>query len=211
MGNTPINLLPYPELSEPADVPADIRELALALDPLLRPQLVSALPASPPDGTEVHYLANAAAGVVWHLRYRAAATGAYKWEFVGGSGLQAYIATAGTTSSAAYTDLATPGPTVTLPLAGEYEVQHAATMGATAASQTAYQSYAIGAAAAADSEQVIQGNPAGLTTGNFFSLSSAVRRHTVAAGTALTCKYRSSSGVSTFQARSLRAVPVRVG
>lgn len=212
MGTTTIHHLPYPELAEPADVPADIRELADAVDPLL-PQLVATLPASPADGAEVYYVANAAAGVVWHLRYRAAATGSFKWEFVGGSGLQSYVPTLGTTTVATYGDLASAGPTVTLPLAGEYEIQHMVTAAASGAGISALQSIAIGAAAAVDADALYQGNQQPLSTGNYYSLASAIRRYTVTAGAAITCKYRTSTAgqVCNFQLRSLRAVPVRVG
>ena len=49
------------------------------------PPLVAALPASPTDGQEVRYLADAVNGVIWSLRYRAGSSSPYKWEFVGGS------------------------------------------------------------------------------------------------------------------------------
>src|SRR4030095_11342304 len=46
--------------------------------------LVSALPGSPFDGQEIYYLADATNSVIWHLRYRAGSSSAYKWEFIGG-------------------------------------------------------------------------------------------------------------------------------
>jgi hypothetical protein len=39
---------------------------------------------APQDGDEVYYAADATNGVIWHLRYRAASSSSYKWEFVGG-------------------------------------------------------------------------------------------------------------------------------
>lgn len=76
--------MPYPLPTEPvAEGAQAIRNLAEAV----APALVSTLPASPYDGQEVFYLADAAAGVVWHLCYRAASPSAYKWEFVGGASL----------------------------------------------------------------------------------------------------------------------------
>ena len=61
----------------------------------------------------------ASAGVLWHLRYRAAAGGPYKWEFVGGAGLHA---AGGPQLSAGTTYLTgASGPAITVPLAGEYE------------------------------------------------------------------------------------------
>lgn len=81
---------------------------------------VTSLPGSPVDGQEVYYVADATNGVLWHLRYNAAG-GSYKWEFVGGAGLQSGpsgFMTRTTTVEAALTS----GPTIVLPLKGEYHV-----------------------------------------------------------------------------------------
>jgi hypothetical protein len=40
------------------------------------PSLVTALPATPVDGQECHFVADATNGVVWHMKYRAADTSA---------------------------------------------------------------------------------------------------------------------------------------
>lgn len=92
------------------------------------PQLVTALPTNPVDGQEVYFVADAANSIVWHLRYRAATPGSYKWEYVGGppiydkdefvGGEQALIVdnAGGTWRSYANT------PTVTTPLAGDWMV-----------------------------------------------------------------------------------------
>jgi hypothetical protein len=125
MGTTPVFALPYPELTDPADVPADVKKLAQRLDVILGPALVTSLPVSPVDGQEVYYqsAAMATAGLLWHLRYRAAATAPYRWEFVGGGPLQHYIQTQQTrTANTGAGDLATVGPQVTIPLAGVYDV-----------------------------------------------------------------------------------------
>jgi Concanavalin A-like lectin/glucanases superfamily len=45
MGQTPVHQLPYPELSDPADVPQDIKELAQAID-----ALIPTVPVIPPGG-----------------------------------------------------------------------------------------------------------------------------------------------------------------
>lgn len=87
------------------------------------PSYVSgSLPASPVNGQEVYYVADATNGVLWHLRYNAASASAYKWEFVGGSALVSVVSSSqsgGTGATAA--DLATVGPAVVLPLAGDYD------------------------------------------------------------------------------------------
>lgn len=85
-----------------------------------KPPLVSALPPAPADGDEVYYVADGVNGIIWHLRYNAAGS-AYKWEWLGGGYLRADVATdEGGLPNGAPGDLATVGPTVTAPLAGEY-------------------------------------------------------------------------------------------
>lgn len=82
------------------------------------PAFVTSLPASPVDGQEVYYLADATTGVVWHLRYRAASSSSYKWEFVGGPPLHsANFSGAHNSSQNYYID---SGISLTVPLAGEY-------------------------------------------------------------------------------------------
>ena len=46
---------------------------------------VTTLPSSPADGREVYFAANATDSIIWHLRWRTAASA---WEFVGGSKLR---------------------------------------------------------------------------------------------------------------------------
>jgi len=172
---------------------------------------VTSLPGSPVNGQDCYYLADATNGIVWHLKYRSASASAYKWEFVGGGVLHSDVATSQTTASTTYADLATAGPTVTVPLAGDYDVSIEAsantpgTLGAVAT-----MSFAVGASAAADADSIAIGNPAstgGLTAYQF----RTVRKTGLAAATALTSKYKMSTGTGFFLNRSIRAVPVRVG
>ena len=83
---------------------------------------MTSLPASPVDGSEVYYLADATNGVVWHLRYRAASTSPYKWERIGGAPLwAANYAQALGSPAAIGVNYALPGtPSLVIPLAGDY-------------------------------------------------------------------------------------------
>jgi hypothetical protein len=83
--------------------------------------LVTSLLSSPIDGQEVYFLADAAKGLVWHLRYRAASGSAYKWEAIGPVPSMAGPAGSSTITTTAAVEM-TSGPRVTFPLAGEYEV-----------------------------------------------------------------------------------------
>jgi hypothetical protein len=81
---------------------------------------VIALPASPVDGQEIIYVANAAKGVLWHLKYNAGSASAYKWERVGGERLATYSAAAVGATTTAYV---AAGLSLTNPLAGDYVVE----------------------------------------------------------------------------------------
>ena len=100
------------------------------------PTLVSSLPVSPVDGQEIYYQSTTAGtgggatntmadvGAAWHLRYRSAASGSYKWEFVGGSTLSHQNGGGSTTCTASFVTYAPTSwtsPTVKVPLAGAYQ------------------------------------------------------------------------------------------
>jgi hypothetical protein len=102
------------------------------------PPLVTSLPGGPTDGQEVYFLADAANGIVWHLRYRAASASPYKWEVVGGAALFAYeTASQGAFSNTAEFDK-NGGPTLAIPLAGDYELTYSASVYNSAANNYVY-------------------------------------------------------------------------
>ena len=66
---------------------------------------MTALPASPADAQEIAFLVDAANGIVWRFRYRAASTSPYRWEFTGGAPLYVDANTpVNLTALAAFTD-----------------------------------------------------------------------------------------------------------
>lgn len=114
-------LIVYEQAGQPGE-PISIGTLWIDTDeppPKFTSPIVSALPPAPFDGQEIYYqnVAMATDGVVWHFRYREGSTSAYKWEKIGGSKLYA--------QSTVPQNVPTTTPTVvppslTLPLAGEY-------------------------------------------------------------------------------------------
>jgi len=86
--------------------------------------LVTSLPSNAIDGQEVRYLADNTNGIVWNFRYRAGSSSTHKWEFIGGQPLYSFIAAweGTTTNYPNYTNLATSGPSLSVPLAGQYMV-----------------------------------------------------------------------------------------
>jgi hypothetical protein len=207
MPTTPVLALPYPNATDTADVPRDIQALAVKLDGYtsLRPPAVTSLPGSPVDTQECYFVADATNAIVWHLRYRSAATGAYKWEYLGGSPLASDVVATEAVTSATPVDLATVGPQVTVPLAGDYRAQLGFSGYSGSAGVNVNGGLKIGAAAA--------------TTDVSFQTSAAnagqqpIRDMTVniaTAGTVVKIQY-SNSAAASYRWRFLTLRPVRVG
>jgi hypothetical protein len=176
---------------------------------------VTSLPSSPADGDMCVFAADATNGIYWLLRYRAGSASAYKWEYLGGEELFAEVLGSlpgeGTTS-ASYTNLATVGPSITTPLAGDYKVEvggHGYQVGG-AGLDNYLISYAIGATPASDDDAVIfyGGGP---TTGA--TLSRRRRKNGLGAGAAIVSKYKTepSGAQFYFLNRFLSIKPIRVG
>ena len=190
-----------------------------------RPLFVTSLPAGY-DGQEVFFQSTTAGtgggasdtmadvGAVYHLRYREAGASGKKWEVIGAPRIGASIgngtiASGESTASTSYVALATAGPVVTLPLAGDYEVTLGFTgyNGNTGAVCT--MSYDIGGtgAADADSTQLGQSNLAA----NAYATSTKTRVKTGLTAITLTSKYKASAGTANFWNRFLVVRPLRVG
>lgn len=179
-----------------------------------QPDFVSALPGSPVDGQEVYFQdANmATAGVVWNLRYRAGG-GTYKWEFLGGPPLIAEVGFGGaeSASSTSYTALTTAGPSIAVPLAGDYIVAIGADVQNNATAWSTYMSYDIGVTGAVDADGIRVRQPTGGGYEVAVSASVERRKNALAASTSLTAKYRVLGGSGTWQRRWMRVTPVRCG
>jgi hypothetical protein len=208
--NPTIPTVGSPRGSEEIDIVNALTAIVDAVNKGTGPALVASLPLAPVDGQEVYYLADATNGIVWHLKYRAASASAYKWEFVGGSALSSEVEIDQTIASAVYGDLATVGPSVTLPLAGDYDVVHGFEGWANTTGAQISMSYAIGATAAAEADSISTGFPT-VAAGALAAGRRERRKAGLAAGTALVSKYRSSTGTGTFRRRVMAVRPVRVG
>jgi hypothetical protein len=177
------------------------------------PPTVAALPSVPFDGQEVYFQTSSMAtdGVRWHLIYRLAATGNHKWEYVGGSAIRAWEQTQSSITGTTYADpsVGNAGPSITLPLAGDYDFTFTVQCWNDTATFDARSSLKIGAASAADDECVVVFS----STANMMGTPSrTLRRNVSAANTVCKLHYRSgASGTAQFLRRELLARPVRVG
>lgn len=167
---------------------------------------VSALPAGPTDTQMVLY-STGVAGVEWLLTFNSS-TG--KWDYVGGPPLIAEVLTleGPLAPGGGYVDLATVGPSVTLPaLVGDWIVE--CSMSFANASATAntggVMAYTIGATAASDSDAC----EAVSATSNTASGFKATLKTGLAASALIRGKYKTTGGSQgSFSKRVLRVWPV---
>jgi hypothetical protein len=215
MGTTPLYALPYPEPSEPADVPTDIHELATAVEGILRPTIVTTLPSTPFDKQEVLYTVDAANGIYWHLRYVAGASGAFKWAFVGGPPLyaEAIPDASGSMGSAAWGTFDANDPRVTVPLAGDYLAR--TIWGAVPATTTATCAVGVSVGGVNPAFPAAPGNAIAMSigAGNSGAISFERKLTGLAAATLIRQAYWQNGGTQnvTSRGRSLELTPIRVG
>src|SRR4051794_8367816 len=82
--------------------------------------VVTSLPVSPVDGQEVNYLADATAGVIWHLVYRSASG---KWHYTGGPPIVCYTNGADQIVYRGAWAIPASESSLVLPLAGDYDIE----------------------------------------------------------------------------------------
>jgi hypothetical protein len=167
----------------------------------------TSVPGSPTDEDELNYPADTTNGAMWRFKYRSASGSAFKWEFIGGAAMYAAIATDETTTSTSFVDLATVGPSITVPRAGDYEVEVGATMWDATGASACYASVKRGAAATTNNDAVSQN---GVVAAPGVSVSRKIIMTGLAASDVLKVQYTVSAGTGHFIFRWLAVRPVRV-
>ncbi len=160
----------------------------------------TSFPSGPTNGDEFIYIADATNGIRWAFQYNSGSPSAYKWEFIGGDPLLSAINTTEATNSTSYTALSTAGPSVALPLSGDWLVRIEVTCNSSPLA-TSWMSYDIGGTGAVDADALRNG--ASLTAAGWTQLKTSLTAVT------LTAKYRVESGNNTFEKRVLSVLPVR--
>lgn len=160
------------------------------------------------DGDEAYVEVDATNGLIWPLRYHLSST---KWRVFGGMPMFAEVTTSETTTSTTYVDLATVGPSVTVPLLGDYEIVEGMNGRNADSAQGGVAAVKLGAAATADAEAVYTGGNSG--SAHFFGVSRPLRRAAVAASTVLKLQYKITGGAGPLTAkdRRLSVMPTRIG
>lgn len=193
-----------------------------------RPLFVTSLPAGY-DGQEVFYQSTTAGtgggatnsmadvGAVYHLRYRAAASGSYKWQVVGAPPIGHYnvggrtYSTTENTSSGTFVELTTRGPRVTLPLAGDYNVSFSAvaTNSGGAGAGPAITVFKTGDTAGGWQTNDALYYPA--IVGAYGEMSGTTVRTGCSAADVIELYYAVTSTQAAFYNRSMTVTPIRVG
>jgi hypothetical protein len=170
------------------------------------------LPASPTDGQEailVDSITNPS--YQWRFRYNAGSASAYKWEFIGGAEASVEILTSEVrTAGSGYGDLATVGPSMTLPRAGEWIFAIETHISFIAVNATCYaQCAAQFGASAPDPNDAVTFE---FSNGPTVSITNTLSRHIRRASAAQTVKlaYLAVGANGTFLRRRLGVLPVRV-
>lgn len=159
----------------------------------------TALPASPVDGQEFILTDSLTAPTYsWRFRYLAAKT-SNKWLCVGGAAAVSLVDATETTGSTSPTDLATFGPSIAIPVAGDYHIAWGGSLDGTTA---IIASMSVGGASV----------NLGVSSSGQGTACAKERRVSLAAG-ALTCKYNSSVGgqLAYFSQRYLAVTPIAIG
>lgn len=163
---------------------------------------------TPTDGMTVDVVVDAAAGVIWTLRYNAGSASAYKWEYKGGSALHSAVQTRETGSMVSYDNLTTVGPSITLPLPGDYDISDGFFGTRNGSSATGISmSYAIGGTGASSNDEVYVGW--GSNAGPSGSVARIARKLALAA-VSLVTKYNVGASSADAGARWISATPIRV-
>lgn len=167
----------------------------------------TALPGSPTDGDQFILVDSTSAPTYsWLLRY-VSAKSSNKWIFIGGTPIQDEVATAEATSSTgSYIALATAGPSIAVPVAGDYIVTLGCTHVTATSQTTAFMSYDIGGTGAVDADGV-QGS---VGSGQEVSISRVKKKAGLTAVT-LTAKYKSVGANGTYQERFINLLPIAIG
>jgi hypothetical protein len=166
----------------------------------------TALPVSPVDGQEFILVDSLTVPTYsWRFRYMSAKA-TNKWLFVGGSLLYAEILNADTTTLNPYVVLATPGPSIAIPVAGDYTVDLGYQQ--TTSTKPGYMSYDIGATPATAADGVMVAIPGVLDAQG----TPMRRRRKSLPAVTLTAKYGAYASQNVgFSNRWISALPIAVG
>jgi hypothetical protein len=160
------------------------------------------------DGQEVAWGHDINNGILWNMRYYSAGGPTYHWICQGGAPIIAEVLTGlDSISSTSYVDFPTnPGPTLTVPLDGLYEIQFGGVAGNDTANQSAFIAAKIGSVTTADIDSAHVFVP----TANGAVMLSRTIRKTANKADVIKLQGKVTGGNGTFYRRWLSMRPVAV-
>lgn len=168
---------------------------------------VLTLPGSPSNGQQVILTDSLTVPTYnWLLQYNSAITDANKWICVGGAPATSEILTAQTTAlTATFQDLATVGPSFTIPRAGIYDIEFSVDASITASPG------GVAAKLGAAATSLNDGGFVLVAVGGDGSAAVALIRRTLAAADLVKLQYQGQTpSANTYLRRRLFVMPVRV-
>jgi hypothetical protein len=166
----------------------------------------SSPPGSPTDG--MLWRPSPQSGVYWLFQYNSAEA-TYEWVFIGGSPMYSQSDTDGSFNSTSYVDpTSTPNASITVPRAGDYEIEFFATLAIATNDFEMRVAPKLGSASTSDTDaaSVVSYN----TSGRDFTTGRKIVR-TLAASDVVKLQYRSTNaGTATLRNHGLFVTPVRV-
>jgi len=165
------------------------------------------LPASPVDGQEYIFVDSTTSPTYqWRFRYNTGSSNTDKWEFIGGIPARAFVVTTETTTSLTAADLATVGPSFTVPRAGIYSVVASAIMNNSASGSTW-----LRVVNGAGTTTILTAGTQAQVRGTIFADGTLQDTTTArAASDIIRMKYYVDGNTATVENRSLYVTPVRV-
>lgn len=169
----------------------------------------TSLPGSPTTGQQAVLTDSTTAPTYsWLLQYDATISGTSKWRFVGGPAAVSVVTTDESTNSGTYTDLATVGPAITVPVAGVYLLEFSAEVYNTGGTADEFVAIKFGTAATSDNDGV------GVRVPALNQAETAARLYgqaTLTAGEVIELQYRTGAAGGHFRKRCLMVTPVLLG
>lgn len=164
-------------------------------------------PQNPFIGQVFVYTADRVNGVYWQFIYLPDES-AYPWKYLGGPEMRSFVGTqeSGGATINTWMDLATTGPSIFAPFAGDYDLRLHSTLTSPATISTSNIGVAIGAGTPAIAFP--QTVPAAVASN--FDVSPPTTYVDIAAGAELRMRYFQNAADWSWAARYLYAVPVRV-
>ncbi len=131
--------------------------------------------------------------------------------FIGGSPIYAEVETSETTNSTTYVALATAGPSISVPVAGDYVVENGFVLSSNTSTGHSFMSYDIGGTGAVDADACETSVGTGGGTPDNVGTGYRKRKKSALTAITLTSKYKVNANTNGFKKRWMALTPIAIG